>query len=60
MTEQKIIRFKIRRQDGPNMPSRWEEFNVPYREKLNVISCLMEIQKNPVTASGKKTTPVVW
>jgi succinate dehydrogenase / fumarate reductase iron-sulfur subunit len=27
---------------------------------MNVISCLQEIQKNPVTADGKKTTPVVW
>ena len=60
MAEQKTIHFKIRRQDGPDKPSRWEEFDVPYREKLNVISCLMEIQKNPVTASGQKTTPVVW
>jgi succinate dehydrogenase / fumarate reductase iron-sulfur subunit len=25
-----------------------------------VISALMEIQKRPVTASGEKTTPVVW
>ncbi|KUO69741.1 MAG: succinate dehydrogenase [Desulfosporosinus sp. BRH_c37] len=60
MSEQKSIHLKIRRQDGPDKPSRWEEFDIPYREKLNVISCLMEIQKNPVTSSGKKTTPVVW
>ncbi|KGP74796.1 succinate dehydrogenase [Desulfosporosinus sp. Tol-M] len=59
MAEQ-IIRLKIRRQDGPNSPSRWEEFNLPYKEKQNVISCLMEIRKNPVTAAGQKTTPVVW
>ncbi|MFZ3130054.1 MAG: succinate dehydrogenase iron-sulfur subunit [Desulfosporosinus sp.] len=59
MAEQ-IIRLKIRRQDGPNSPSRWEEFHLPYKEKQNVISCLMEIRKNPVTADGKKTTPVVW
>ena len=57
---QNKIHLRIRRQDGPNKPSHWEEFDVPYREKLNVISCLMEIQKNPVTSSGKKTTPVVW
>ena len=60
MAEQKTIHLKIRRQDGPDKPSRWEAFNIPYREKLNVISCLMEIQKNPITAEGKKTTPVVW
>jgi succinate dehydrogenase / fumarate reductase iron-sulfur subunit len=60
MAQQRTIHFRIRRQDGPGQPSRWEEFDVPYREKLNVISCLMEIQKNPVTSSGQKTTPVVW
>ncbi len=60
MGEQKTIRLRIRRQDGPGNPSRWEEFEVPYRPKMNVISCLMDIQKNPVTADGKKTTPVVW
>lgn len=60
MAEQKTIRLKIRRQDGPGKPNRWEEFEIPYREKLNVISCLMEIQKNPVNAQGEKTTPVVW
>src|SRR5690625_5944482 len=27
---------------------------------MNVISGLMEIRKNPVTADGKKTTPVKW
>ena len=37
-----------------------EEFTVPYRSGANVLTCLMDIQKNPVTADGKQTTPVVW
>ncbi|MBI3540998.1 MAG: succinate dehydrogenase iron-sulfur subunit [Deltaproteobacteria bacterium] len=40
--------------------SYWEEFEIPYKPSMNVISCLMEIQKSPVTAKGKKTSPVVW
>lgn len=60
MSTQKYIHFKIRRQDGPNKPSRWEEFNIDYRPNMNVISCLMDIQKNPVNAQGQKTNPVVW
>lgn len=60
MSTQNIIQLKIRRQDGPNKPARWEEFEIPYRPNMNVISCLMDIQKNPVTAQGKKTSPVVW
>ncbi len=60
MAEGKTIRLKIRRQDGPDKPSRWEEFSLPYRPKMNVISCLMEVQKYPVTSDGKVTSPVVW
>src|SRR5699024_9332544 len=37
-----------------------ETFNIPYRPNMNVISGLMEIRQNPVTASGEKTTPVQW
>lgn len=38
----------------------WEEFKVPYVKGANVISCLMEIQRNPVDAGGRTTTPVIW
>jgi succinate dehydrogenase / fumarate reductase iron-sulfur subunit len=54
------IELRIKRQDGPGQPARWEIFRLPYRANANVISCLQEIQRNPVTADGKKTTPVVW
>jgi len=56
----KTVRFRIKRQDGPQTSAYWEEFEIIDRPALNVISALMDIQKNPVTASGKKTTPVVW
>jgi len=60
MSKPSTIELKIRRQDRPNAPSRWEEFSLPYRSDMNVISCLMEIQRNPVTKQGGRTTPVVW
>jgi succinate dehydrogenase / fumarate reductase iron-sulfur subunit len=53
------ITLKIKRGEGEG-PSRWEEFKVARQPMMNVISCLMEIQKNPVTADGKPTTPVNW
>ncbi|MFC5558225.1 succinate dehydrogenase iron-sulfur subunit [Ureibacillus thermophilus] len=56
----KKVRFKILRQDNPNGASRWEEFEVPYRPGMNVISALMYIRQHPVTADGKATTPVTW
>lgn len=54
------IRLKIKRQDTPQTPPYWEEFSVPYTPGHNVISLLMEIQKNPVNSRGEKTSPVVW
>lgn len=52
--------LRIRRQDGPALPSRWEEFAVPRRPNMNIISCLQYIAAHPVTADGKSTTPVVY
>lgn len=60
MADQKFIQLRIKRQAGPDKPSYWEEFKLPYRPNANIISCLMEIQRNPLTAEGKQTTPVVW
>jgi succinate dehydrogenase / fumarate reductase iron-sulfur subunit len=60
MADQKFIELRIKRQAGPDQPSYWEEFKLPYRQGANIISCLMEIQRNPITAEGKRTTPVVW
>jgi succinate dehydrogenase / fumarate reductase iron-sulfur subunit len=60
MSEKKTIRLIITRQDNPDSAPYEEEFEIPYRPNLNVISCLMEIRRNPVNAKGEKTTPVVW
>lgn len=38
----------------------WEEFELNREPNGNVISSLMEIQKNPVNKKGEKTTPVAW
>lgn len=56
----KSVRIKIRRQDGPDKPHRWEEFDVPRRPQMNIISCLQWIAAHPVTVEGKTTTPPVW
>ena len=58
MSDTVIVR--IERCDGPGQPSRWEEFHVPQRPNANVISVLMQIQRNPVTADGKKVAPPSW
>jgi succinate dehydrogenase / fumarate reductase iron-sulfur subunit len=55
-----FIEMKVKRCEGPGQPARWESFKIPYRPNMNVISVLQEIQRNPVTADGAKTTPVAW
>src|SRR3954449_5417461 len=56
----RTVTLRIRRQDGPGKPSRWEEFRVPHRPQMNIISCLMWIAAHPVTTDGKQTTVPVW
>ncbi len=56
----KSVEIHIKRRANPDSTQYWEQFEIPYRPNLNVISCLMEIQKNPVTKEGKPTTPPVW
>ncbi len=38
----------------------WEEFELELVPSANVISALMDIQKNPVNKAGKRVEPVVW
>ena len=54
------IYLKIKRQDSPQTESYWEEFEIPYKPHMNVISALAEIQKNPINVKGEKVSPVVW
>ncbi len=56
----KSVEIRIRRRDTPDAAQRWETFEIPYRPNLNIISCLLEIQKNPITKDGQQTTPPVW
>ncbi|MBS1196180.1 MAG: succinate dehydrogenase subunit, partial [Actinobacteria bacterium] len=54
------IRFRIKRQDRPGAAPYWQEFAIPYRPGHNVVSALMAIRENPVTADGKRVAPPVW
>ncbi|BAB06810.1 succinate dehydrogenase iron-sulfur subunit [Halalkalibacterium halodurans] len=55
-----VVRFIITRQDDPDSSPYEEEFQVPYRQNMNVISALMEIRRNPVNSKGETSTPVAW
>jgi succinate dehydrogenase / fumarate reductase iron-sulfur subunit len=52
--------MRILRQKDQSSESYWDEFVIPYKDKMNVISALMEIQKDPRTADGKAVRPPAW
>jgi succinate dehydrogenase / fumarate reductase iron-sulfur subunit len=54
------ILLRIKRQEAPGKPWRWEEFSIPRRPSLNIISCLQWIAAHPIQSDGKPTTPPVW
>ena len=56
----RAVVIRIRRQDGPDKPHRYEEFAVPHRPNLNIIACLQWIAAHPVTTDGKAVTVPVW
>jgi succinate dehydrogenase / fumarate reductase iron-sulfur subunit len=60
VTSERTVAIRIKRQDGPGKPERWEEFNVPVRPNMNIISALLWIAAHPTTADGRPTTPPVW
>ncbi len=51
------IHLIIERQEAPDSEAYKEEFTVPYRPNMNVISALMSIRENPVNKKGKKHCP---
>jgi succinate dehydrogenase / fumarate reductase iron-sulfur subunit len=52
------VHLRIRRQASPTEPARWEEFELPFRQGMNVIVCLQDVARHPVTRDGARTTPV--
>src|SRR5580692_5455993 len=56
----KTVTLEIKRQASPDAPSVWERFELPWRPGMNVISAMMEIATNPVTAEGIDTTPITY
>ena len=57
---ERTVTFEIKRQANPGAPAVWERFELPWRAGMNVISAMMEIAANPVTAEGHATTPIAY
>ncbi len=45
---------------GTEQNQYWEEFTLDWKKGANVISALMQIQRNPVNSKGLAVEPVVW
>lgn len=56
----KKIELRILRRNGPQEKPYWDEFQVDYVAGMNIISCLMAIQREPVNKKGEAVRPVVW
>lgn len=54
------IHLVIERQEHPESSPYEEEFIVPYRPNMNIISALMYIRENPVNKNEEKIQPVQW
>ena len=52
----KSIKLIIKRQDNQDSKPYEETFEIPYKENMNVIACLMEIRRNPVNNKGENNT----
>ena len=59
-TPSRTITIRIKRQNTPHDAPRWEEFSVPVRPNMNVISVLQYIAAHPTTTDGTPTTTPVW
>ena len=55
----KVI-LRVKRQGTPEAKPYWEEYHIPYRPYLNIITCLQETRKLLHTFDGRPTTPVTW
>ncbi len=56
----RTVKLEIKRQNGPDGQAHWDKFELEHRPGMNVISAMMEIAANPVTADGKPTTPIAY
>ena len=56
----KSVIIRIKRQASPRSEPYWDEFELPWKPGMNVISAMMDIAANPVTRNGNPTRPIVY
>lgn len=58
MSNKNLVYLKIKRQDSPKGKPYWENFALEFDKNDTLLALLTKIGSNPVTASGKETTPI--
>jgi len=56
----KTVKFKVKRQLNPKQKYFWEEYEIPWKPGLNIISLLMSQNASPITSEGKESTPITY
>jgi succinate dehydrogenase / fumarate reductase iron-sulfur subunit len=56
----RTVIIKIKRQASPKSDPYWEEFALPWKPGMNVISSMMDIAANPMTREGKPSRPITY
>jgi len=56
----KTVIIRIKRQASPQAKPYWEEFSLPWKPGMNVISAMMDIAANPVTRDGNPSRPITY
>jgi len=56
----RTVIIKIKRQAAPKSEPYWEEFGLPWKPGMNVISSMMDIAANPMTRDGKASRPITY
>lgn len=54
------MKFILKIYRGTAEKQFWEEFELENKPYYNVISALMDIQKNPINRQGEKVEPIAW
>src|SRR5437763_10391807 len=56
----KSVVIRIKRRAPPQSKPYWEEFSLPWKPGMNVISAMMDIAANPVTRDGNPSRPITY
>jgi succinate dehydrogenase / fumarate reductase iron-sulfur subunit len=56
----KRIHLRVRRQDDPEAPRRWESFAIDRGDHATIADLLHAINRDPRTAQGERVAPIAW